>query len=78
MATENIPESIFRNATFFSAREEELIENPITIEDALNGEEGDQWKKAIDEELGTLKKMVLGSLQNYQREGNPLDVNGYL
>jgi len=57
MATENIFESIFRDATFFSAREEELMENPITVEDALNGEEADQWKKAIDEELGTLKRM---------------------
>jgi hypothetical protein len=47
MATENILESIFRDATFFSAREEELTDNPITIEDALNGEEADQWKKAI-------------------------------
>ena len=57
MATENILESIFRDATFFSAREEELTENPITIEDTLNGEEADQWRKNNDEKLGTLKKM---------------------
>ena len=57
MAAENILETIFREATFFSAREEEITEIPITIEDALNEEERDQWKNAIDEELGTLKKM---------------------
>ena len=42
MATKNILESIFRDVTFFSAQEEELIEIPITVEDALNGEEADQ------------------------------------
>ena len=57
MAAENILETIFREATFFSAREEEITEIPITLEDALNGEERDQWENAIDEELGTLKKM---------------------
>ena len=36
MAAKNILETIFREATFFSAREEEI---PITLEDALNGEE---------------------------------------
>ena len=50
-------ESIFNDATFFSTREEDSQENPKTIEEALNGEEGDQWKKAINEEMATLKKM---------------------
>ena len=57
MATANILESIFRDATFFSAQEEELTEIPITVEDALNGKEANQWEKTIDEELDTLKKM---------------------
>ena len=39
MAAKNILETIFREATFFSAREEEITEIPITLEDALNGEE---------------------------------------
>ena len=56
MAAKNILDTIFREATFFSAREEEITEIPITLEDAINGEERDQWKNAIDEELGTLKK----------------------
>ena len=42
MAAKNILETIFREATFFSAREEEIREIPITLEDALNGEERDQ------------------------------------
>ena len=57
MATENIFEPIFRDTTFFSAQEEELMENLITIENTLNGEEAEQWRKNNDEELGTLKKM---------------------
>ena len=57
MAAKNILETIFREATFFSAREEEIMEIPITLEDALNGEERDQWENAIDEELGKFKKM---------------------
>jgi len=72
MATEDILESIFRDATFFSAREEELTENPTTIEDALNGEEGDQWKKAIDEELGTLKKMGTWELAELPEGRKPI------
>jgi hypothetical protein len=42
LAIEAIMESIFSDATFFSAREEDSMENPKTIEEALNGEEGDQ------------------------------------
>ena len=42
MAAKNILETIFREASFFSAREEEITEIPITLEDALNGEERDQ------------------------------------
>jgi transposase InsO family protein len=72
MATENILESIFRDATFFSAREEERTEIPITIEDALNGEEADQWKKAIDEELDTLKKMGTWELADLPEGRKPI------
>ena len=72
MATENIFESIFRDATFFSAQEEELTENPITIEDALNREEGDQWTKAIDEELGTLKEMGTWELADLPEGRKPI------
>ena len=72
IATDDIFESIFRDATFFSTREEELTENPITIEDALNGEEGDQWKKAIDEELATLKKMGTWELADLPEGRKPI------
>ena len=78
MAAENILETIFREATFFSAREEEITEIPITLEDALNGEERDQWENAIDEELGTLKKMGTWELADLPEEDKQLDVNGYL
>ena len=78
MAAENILETIFREATFFSAREEEITEIPITLEDTLNGEERDQWKNAIDEELGTLKKMGTWELADLPEEDKQLDVNGYL
>ena len=70
MAAENILETIFREATFFSAREEEITEIPITLEDALNGEERDQWKNAIDEELGTLKKMGTWEHDSSHRDFN--------
>ena len=72
MATENILESIFRDATFFSTREEELMEIPITVEDALNGEEADQWKKAVNEELGTLKKMGTWELAKLPEGRKPI------
>jgi hypothetical protein len=72
MATENILKSIFRDATFFSAQEEELTDNPITIEDALNGEEADQWKRAIDEELDTLKKMGTWELADLPEGRKPI------
>ena len=72
MATENILESIFRDATFFSAQEEELMEIPITVKDALNGEEADQWKKAIDEELNTLKKMGTWELADLPEGREPI------
>ena len=48
------------------------MENPITIEDAFNGEEGDQWKKAIDEELGTLKKMRTWELADLPEGRKPI------
>jgi len=72
LATEVILESIFRDATFFSAREEDSLENPATIEEALNGEEGDQWKKAIDEEMATLKNMGTWELADLPEGRKPI------
>jgi hypothetical protein len=65
-------ESIFSDATFFSAREEDSMENPKTIEEALNGEEGDQWQKAIDEEMATLKKMGTWELADLPEGRKPI------
>ena len=72
LATEDVLESIFRDATFFSAREEDSLENPATIEEALNGEEGDQWKKAIDEEMATLKNMGTWELADLPEGRKPI------
>jgi len=72
MVTEDILESIFRDATFFSAREEELMENPTTIDEALNGEEEEQWKKTIDEEMATLKKMGTWELADLPEGRKPI------
>jgi len=72
LATEDILESIFRDATFFSAREEDSLENPASIEEALNGEEGDQWKKAIDEEMATLKNMGTWELADLPEGRKPI------
>jgi hypothetical protein len=72
LAIEAIMESIFSDATFFSAREEDSMENPKTIEEALNGEEGDQWKKAIDEEMATLKKMGTWELADLPEGRKPI------
>jgi len=72
LATEDVLESIFRDATFFSAREEDSQENPTTIEEALHGEEGDQWKKAIDEEMATLNKMGTWELADLPEGRKPI------
>ena len=48
------------------------MEIPITVEDALNGEEADQWKKAVDEELGTLKKMGTWELAKLPEGRKPI------
>ena len=72
MVTEDIMESIFRDIAFFSTSEEESTENPTTIKEALNGEEGDQWKKAIDEELATLEKMGTWELTDLPEGRKPI------
>ena len=72
LATKDILESIFRDATFFSTREEDSQENPTTIEEALYGEEREQWKKAIDEEMATLKKMGTWELADLPEGRKPI------
>ena len=72
MATENIYESIFRDATFFTNWEEESTENPTTIDEALKGEEKEQWQKAIDVEMATLKKMGTWELTDLPEGRKPI------
>ena len=48
------------------------MEIPITVKDALTGEEADQWKKAIDEELTTLKKMGTCKLADLPEGREPI------
>ena len=68
MATKNIYESIFNNATFFTNQEEESTGNPITIDEVLKGEEKEQWQKAIDVEMETLKNMGTWELAELPEE----------
>ena len=49
-----------------------------TAEEALTSKEGEQWKKAMDEEIENLKQMGTWTLQDLPDDWKLLDVNGYL
>ena len=54
LAIEQFKEIVLEEAYAFSANEEGL---PKNYEEAIGGAEGEQWKAAMDEEIGTLGKM---------------------
>jgi transposase InsO family protein len=53
----------------FRACEEEL---PKNFEDAIEGSEGEEWKKAMDEEIGSLEKMGTWRLEELPADRRPI------
>ena len=64
--------SEMHHATFFTNWEEESTENPTTIDEALKGEEKEQWQKAIDVKMATLKKMETWELTDLLEGRKPI------
>lgn len=55
--------------SMISFKEDDL---PLNIEEALSGRDKDEWKKAIDEELGILHQMGTWELANLPEGRNPI------
>jgi hypothetical protein len=55
----------FEEDSAFRANEPDL---PRTYEEAVNGEEKEKWKEAMDEEIGTLEKMGTWKLEDLPAE----------
>jgi hypothetical protein len=69
LAIESLGRIILEEEFAFSAHEEDL---PRNYEEAIEGEEGKQWKEAMDEEIGTLGKMGTWKLEDSPTDRKPI------
>lgn len=65
LAIESLEKFILEEEFAFSTTEDGL---PKNYEEAISGEEGEQWKVAMDEEIGTLDKMGTWKLEEVPQD----------
>jgi hypothetical protein len=53
-------------------------DDPRTVREAVDSEDGKLWKKAMDEEMEALDKNEAWDLVEFRLEEIPLATNGYL
>jgi hypothetical protein len=66
---ENVWKTILEDEFAFHAMDDDL---PKNFEEAMKGEEREKWKEAMDEEIGTLKKMGTWELKELPAERKPI------
>jgi hypothetical protein len=53
-------------------------DDPRTVREAVDSEDGNLWKRAMDEEMEALDKNEAWDLVEFPTRRNPLEANGYL